>query len=65
MLYASNGTLVLSDVSLSTDVLVIAGGGGGGAGWYAGGGGAGGVKLYSSLSLSPASYPVVVGDGGA
>ena len=63
--FTSNGTLVLSDVSLSTDVLVIAGGGGGGAGWYAGGGGAGGVKLYSSLSLSPSSYPVIVGTGGA
>jgi hypothetical protein len=63
--FTANGTLLLSDVALSTDVLVIAGGGGGGAGWYAGGGGAGGVKLYSSLSLSPASYPVVVGTGGA
>ena len=63
--FTTNGSLVVSDVSLTADVLVIAGGGGGGSGWYAGGGGAGGVKLYSSLSLSPASYPVVVGNGGA
>ena len=63
--FTTNGSLVVSDVSVTADVLVIAGGGGGGSGWYAGGGGAGGVKLYSSLSLSPASYPVVVGNGGA
>jgi hypothetical protein len=63
-IFKSNDTLVVSDASLSADVLVIAGGGGGGAGWYAGGGGAGGVKLYSGLTLTPASYGVIVGNGG-
>lgn len=63
--FTTNGSLVVSDVSVTADVLVIAGGGGGGSGWYAGGGGAGGVKLYSSLSLSPGNYPVVVGNGGS
>ena len=62
--FTTNGSLVVSDVPVTADVLVIAGGGGGGSGWYAGGGGAGGVKLYSSLSLSPGNYPIVIGNGG-
>ena len=57
----------------NVEVLVIAGGGG--SGWdAAGGGGAGGVRtntlpgnplnITSSITLSPGTIPVVVGDGG-
>jgi prepilin-type N-terminal cleavage/methylation domain-containing protein len=46
--------------SCNVEVLVVAGGGGGSAG----GGGAGGVIATSSV-VSAASYPIVVGSGGA
>lgn len=49
--------------------LVVAGGGGGGSGnsssYEAGGGGAGGLIYKSDYSLTPGTYPVVVGAGGA
>jgi len=63
--FTGNGTLSVSDLPITADVLVIAGGGGGGSGWYAGGAGAGGVKLYSSLNLTAQNYAVVIGAGGA
>jgi hypothetical protein len=62
--FINDGNLVVSNISATADVLLVAGGGGGGSGWYAGGGGAGGVKLYSSLSLSTQSHSVVIGQGG-
>ena len=62
--FTTDGSLSVSQASLSADVLVIAGGGGGGSGWYAGGGGAGGVKLYSGLSLTAGTYPITIGNGG-
>lgn len=50
--------------NMSCDYLVIAGGGGGGP-QVGGGGGAGGLRVNSSVFLSPASYTVTVGSGGA
>ena len=48
------------------EVLLIAGGGGGGGtgGSSAGGGGAGGLIL-TAVNLTPGSYSIVIGDGGA
>lgn len=46
-------------------VLIVAGGGGGGGGYYTGGAGAGGVVYGATIPLSPGTYPVTVGDGGA
>ena len=58
-----NFTIVSTLPNITFQVLVIGGGGGGGSIYVAGGGGAGGAVL-STLSLSAASYPVVVGPGG-
>src|ERR1017187_7305167 len=46
------------------DVLVVAGGGGGGAA-YGGGGGAGGLLYSAAHSVTPKSYSITVGTGGA
>jgi hypothetical protein len=46
------------------ELLVV--GGGGGGGWdSAGGGGSGGVLYYSSYNITPGSYTVSIGTGGA
>ena len=45
-------------------VLAVAGGGGGG-GWLGGGGGGGGVIYNDSFPVSPQTYTVTVGNGGA
>lgn len=51
--------------SLKTvEVLVVAGGGGGG-GYYVGGGGGAGGLLSGSVQLTPQSYAITVGAGGA
>lgn len=74
--FTANGTLTVSNSTLTADVLVISGGGSGGSGGYGNskgfvsysagaGGGAGGVLLYSSQSLSPASYSITVGGGAS
>jgi hypothetical protein len=49
--FTSNGTLTVSNLSLTADILVIGGGGGGGF-LIAGGGGAGGLRAFTSQSLS-------------
>ena len=51
--------------NLSADILVIAGGGSGGYGGNGGGGGAGGVCYAANYSLTPTTYTVTVGAGGA
>jgi 16S rRNA (cytosine1402-N4)-methyltransferase len=61
--FTANGNLVISDSSLTCDILVIAGGGGGGS-RFGGGGGAGGLLAFTSQSLSPTSYNCTVGGGG-
>ncbi len=62
--FTGNGTLTVSDATLTADFLVIAGGGGGGFS-NGGGGGAGGLVYTASQSVSPNSYTVTVGSGGA
>lgn len=63
--FASSGALVVESGTITAQVLVVAGGGGGGGGYYTGGAGAGGVVYGSSIPLSPGTYPIVVGSGGA
>jgi hypothetical protein len=60
--FISNGTLSISNVVLSADILTIAGGGSGGA-QVGGGGGAGGLLYSSASALSPTSYSVAIGAG--
>ena len=69
--FTSNGTFVANG-SGSVDALVVAGGGGAGQtsrpswnGAWAGGGGAGGVNYQADHPLTAATYPVVIGAGGA
>jgi len=60
--FTGNGSVtVLSPVTIN--YFAIGGGGGGGAG-PGGGGGAGGLQM-GSMSLSPGTYNVVIGPGGA
>ena len=64
--FTGSGTLTVSGLTLTADVLTVAGGGGGGqTGNNEGaGGGAGGVILASSQSLTAGAYTVTVGGGG-
>jgi|5_EtaG_2_1085323.scaffolds.fasta_scaffold16763_4 hypothetical protein len=72
--FTSSGTFTVSGFSGSVEVLIIAGGGGGG-GHSGGGGGAGGLLYYgaetpktpngAAISVTPQSYSIVVGAGGA
>ena len=66
--FTANGNLVVSNVSLTADILTVAGGGGSsdhsGSDGGGGGGGAGGLLYSSSTSMPVASYTVTVGAGG-
>ena len=69
--FTSNGDFVANGAG-SVDALVVAGGGGAGQtsrpswnGAWAGGGGAGGVNYQADHPLTAATYPVVIGAGGA
>ena len=62
--FTSPGSLVVTSATITAEYLVIAGGGAGGAGG-GGGGGAGGYLTGSTLSLSPGTYTIQVGGGGA
>ena len=61
--FTTGGTFTVMDGG-NIDVLIVAGGGAGGA-TMGGGGGAGGVIYQSNFSISPGSYSVTVGAGGA
>ena len=63
--FTTDGTLEVSGGDYNVDVLLVAGGGGGGAGRLGGGGGAGGVLQTLNHPVTPGTYPVVVGSGGA
>ena len=57
-------SFIVAGAPLVVDVLVVAGGGGGG--YDRGpGGGAGGVLFLQNVMMSPGTYSVSVGDGGA
>jgi hypothetical protein len=61
--FTSNGDLGISGGAIACDILVVGAGASGAP--YGGGGGAGGYRSLTSQSLSPATYPVVIGQGGA
>lgn len=73
--FTTSGNLTVANQSKTVEILMIGGGGSGGntAGFSpfgnrygaGGGGGAGQVKLVSSKTLTPNTYAVVVGAGGA
>ena len=60
----TSGNFVVSGSSLACQILVV-GGGGAGGGFAGGGGGAGGASWTPSTTLSPATYTITVGAGGA
>jgi len=65
--FTSSGNFVLAG-DLTIEILLVGGGGGGGSdgtGAGGGGGGAGGLVYAQSVPLSSATFPVVVGSGGA
>ena len=66
--FTTNDTLSVSIGSVSMDYILVGGGGGSGgggdSGYFSGGGGAGGF-LSGTTSLAVASYPVIIGSGGA
>ncbi len=61
--FTSSGTFTPT-VTGTVDVLVVAGGGCGGRD-NAGGGGAGGLRTSTNVVVTPSSYTIVVGAGGA
>lgn len=64
--FSSNGTFVWAGASSNVSVLVVGGGGGASGGTdYRAGGGAGGYLTNTTYYVSPGSYSVVVGLGGA
>ena len=62
--FLSNQNFEVTDGRNDIELLVV-GGGGGTAYNYAGGGGGGGVAHGPSVLVTPGTYPVIVGDGGA
>ncbi len=69
--FTSSGSLVVQGGNkTSCECLVVGGGGGGGASNYTGsdggaGGGAGGLAWGSAITITPGTYNIVVGTGGA
>jgi len=61
--FTSSGTFTTTQ-TLTIDYLIVAGGGSGGTAFGASGGGAGGVRLFTSQTLSAGTYSIVVGAGG-
>jgi hypothetical protein len=62
--FTSPGNFVVSGGSAFIELLMIAGGGGAGAPLGSGGGG-GGLVNHNAFQVSPGTYPVAVGAGGA
>ncbi|MBI4894188.1 MAG: LamG domain-containing protein [Candidatus Aenigmarchaeota archaeon] len=62
--FTSNGTFNVTSGSGPVEYLVVAGGGGG-PGNYGGGGGAGGYLAGTNYTVTPQSYAITVGAGGA
>ena len=68
--FTSNGSLVVTSGSAEADIVVVGGGGGGGSNNNGGsdggaGGGGGGVAKVATYPLSPGTYNITVGGGGA
>ena len=64
--FTSPGTLVVTSLPATADILIVGGGGGAGAP-LGSGGGAGGLVYYTGVTLpiTQSFFPVVVGAGGA
>lgn len=62
--FTSSGTFNCTGSGTTTASVLVVGGGGGGSA-TGGGGGAGGYQYNASLVVSPQSYAVTVGNGGA
>lgn len=64
--FTSPGSFAITRGNRSLEYMIVAGGGAGGNGanWSSGGGGAGGFIL-GSTSISPGTYPITIGAGGA
>lgn len=65
--FRGSSEFVVESGSKSVEVLIVAGGGGGGATYGGSGGGGGGGIITQTVSgvITPGSYPVIVGAGGA
>lgn len=69
-IYRQSGSITVTEAG-TVDILLVGGGGGGGASYssddrFTGGGGGGGGVLYSqSVAVSPGTYSITVGNGGA
>ena len=61
--FTQSGFLTISNADIDIDYLLVAGGGSGGQ-HNAGGGGAGGL-LSGSKTLTPGTYQIIIGPGGA
>jgi len=63
--FTADGTFV-AGATANADILLVAGGGGGASdGGFEGGGGGGGYLEGTAISVSAASYSIVIGAGGA
>lgn len=62
--FESSGSLVVSGGGGNIEVLIV-GGGGSGAGGQGGGGAGGGIVHGPSIPVTPGTYPVTIGAGGA
>jgi hypothetical protein len=68
--FTSSQNLVVSNGSINADILMVGGGGSGGPAYGdqdtgKGGGGAGGILYKAGHTLSPNTYSITVGNGGA
>jgi len=63
--FTSPGSFTVTSGAKTGEYIVVAAGGGGGSTFNGPGGGAGALRFSSTYTLSPGTYPVTVGAGGA
>lgn len=64
-IFTGSDDFIVSENKKNIEVLIVAGGGSGGGGTQSGGGGGAGIVYGSAVTVTPGTYPVVVGGGGA
>jgi hypothetical protein len=64
-MFTTSGTFQVDNATSQTNIEMLLVGGGGAAGSYSGGGGAGEVVWVQQYTITPGSYPIVIGAGGA